>query len=283
MAKLNTLPTQELLYSAYLKIVPLRNGYDHLSTIPHRHDHHELIWITSGEGNHFINFKSYPFCAHRIYMLQKGHVHQIPSFDRSGWVILMGEHFIQHFFALHPEQEGNGLFDPFGLIPYIDLSGVLHKRFDTLFCMLSQLLEDQNAPRDVMFHLLSALLLLLNKSYVLQEGKEQLIPRDRQILLQFRKLLNEQYCRVHQVSFYTEKIGVNSKTINQVLLKLTDRSMHELIEDKLLSEAKMLLLTTGLTMKEIAFQLGFNDPAYFGRFFKRHTNMSPANYRIAHS
>ena len=59
--------------------------------------------------------------------------------------------------------------------------------------------------------------------------------------------------------------------------------MHELIEDKLLSEAKMLLLTTGLNMKQIAFQLGFSDPAYFGRFFKRHTGFSPAHYRVDHS
>lgn len=284
MAKLKSLPVQELLNTAYLKITPLRNRYDQLSAIPHRHDHYELIWVIEGHGNHYINFKPYPIIPNRIYLLQKGHVHQIPDFERTGRVILIGEHFIQHFFALHPEEEGKGLFDPFGLTPYIDLTAPIHDDVSSMFSSLDALLSKEGTVRDVVFHLLSALLLLVNENYtLLHQEKQPLLARDRQLLLKFRKLLNDYYDQEHGTTFYTRKIGIHTKTINHVLHQLTKRSMHELIEDKLLSEAKMLLLTTGLNMKQIAFQLGFSDPAYFGRFFKRHTGFSPAHYRADHS
>jgi len=283
MAKLKNLPVQEILNTAYIRIDSLRNGYDELSTIPHRHDHYELIWITDGVGEHYINFKPYPFVVNRIYMLQKGHVHLIPEFDRKGWVILIGEQFFQHFFALHPEEEGNGLFDPFNTVPYLDIPGNILESLQRSFAHLQYTLDEIEVNRDIVFHLFSAMLLRVNKAYALSVEKPTIVPRDRQLLLTFRKLLNQHYTQEHSVAFYTEKIGSNPKTINKICLKLTDRSVHELIEDKLLAETKLLLLTSSLNIKEISFQLGFNDPAYFGRFFKRHLGISPANYRLTYS
>lgn len=276
-------PIQALLQQDYLKIEKLRKDYHFLSAVPHKHDHYELIWIIEGEGEHYINFKPYPFVKNRVYLLQEGQVHLIPEFDRDGWLILISEGMARHFFSLYPEEEGVGLFDPFGETPYLNLEKELLLAFKTSFLLLQQELSRPAPDKDIIFHLLSALFLRLNRTHILHAGKEQPLVRDKQLLLMLRRLLNKHYTEEHSVSFYIEKIGMNGKSVHQICRKLTGKSIHNLIEDKLIAEAKMLLLTTGSSMKEIAFQLGFNDAAYFGRFFKRHTQMSPAAYRSQHT
>jgi|GEM_PF-556736 len=283
MARIEKFPIQTLLDHDYLKIEKLRKGYHYLSPIPHKHDHYELIWIIKGKGEHYINFKPYPFIENRVYILQEGQVHLIPEFDRDGWLILINERIIQHFFTMHPEEEGIGLFDPFGEMPYLDLAVDTMKFFQHLFLLLQNQLDQLRPDNDVIFHLLSALFLRLNRVHASHAEKEQLIPRDKELVVQLRKLLNQHYTKQHSAAFYIEEIGINSKSANQICRKLTGRSIHDLVEDKLIAEAKMLLLTTGSSIKEIAFQLGFNDAAYFGRFFKRQTRVSPASYRHNHT
>lgn len=278
MAKLKSLPIQTLLAKDFLKIEKLRTGYHHLSTVPHRHDHYELLWITAGEGSHYINFKPYPFVKNRIYLLQEGHMHLIPDFKRDGWIILISEHLIHQFFVLHPIEEGSGLFEPFASDPYLDLNDQDNVFLNNSLSLLQMELNNDQPSKDTLFHLLSVILLRINKQYLMMRGKE-VIQRDKEILTKLRKLINQYFLQEHNTGFYVRELGINVTTINMVCKKLTQRSVHELIEEKLLTEAKMLLLTTGNNMKEIAFKLGFNDPAYFGRFFKRHTNVTPSSYR----
>lgn len=283
MAKLNSLPIQTLLAKDFLRIERLRTDYHYLSTVPHRHDHYELLWITSGKGFHYINFKPYPFIQNRIYLLQEGQMHLIPEFERDGWIILISEHLIHQFFATHPTEEGSGLFDPFGTDPFLDLDNHTSLFFDNCLSLLQAELSNDYPSKNVLFHLLSIMLLKINGQHLKTYGKEPLIQREKEVLLKLRRLINQHYRKEHNTDFYVQKLGINVKTVNHICQKLVQRSVHDLIKDKLLTEAKMLLLTTGTNMKEIAFELGFSDPAYFGRFFKKLTKLTPANYRSDNS
>ena len=283
MAKLKSLPIQTLLAKDFLRIEKLRTDYHYLSTVPHRHDHYELLWITSGEGYHYINFKPYPFKKNRIYLLQEGQMHLTSEFERDGWIILISEQLMHQFFAMHPMEEGSGLFDPFGINPFIDLDSHTGLFLNNGLSLLQTELISKHLNRDVLFHLLSVMLLKINEQHSKVYGKEPIVQRDKEVLLSLRRLINQYYQSEHNTAFYVRALGINIKTVNHICQRLTQRTVHDLIKDKLLTEAKMLLLTTGVSMKEIAFELGFSDPAYFGRFFKKLTNLTPANYRFNNS
>jgi len=81
------------------------------------------------------------------------------------------------------------------------------------------------------------------------------------------------------VSEYAAKLNLTSKTLTQFIKKNTGLTPIEHINNRVLIEGKRLLMNTDLSVKEISFSLSFDDPAYFGRFFKRHEKTTPQLFR----
>lgn len=97
----------------------------------------------------------------------------------------------------------------------------------------------------------------------------------------FGRLLEKNFHHQRSVSFYADKLHVHPNYLNSVLKKFTGDSAKETINNRLLIEAKYLLHSTSLSIKEIANQTGFEDPDYFTVFFKRMEKIPPAAYRTA--
>ncbi|MDP9031670.1 MAG: helix-turn-helix domain-containing protein, partial [Pseudomonadota bacterium] len=73
--------------------------------------------------------------------------------------------------------------------------------------------------------------------------------------------------------------GVTEARLNEVCRRIADLPSKRLILERLMQEARRLLLFTGSSANEICYQLGFKDPAYFSRFFQRYAQMTPGEYR----
>lgn len=272
-----------LIQEHYLKVERLQKDYQNLSATPHRHDHYELLWFFGGEGEHFINFHSYALKKNRVYFLQPGQVHQFPEFERVGWIFLISEELMQHFFHLHPQEEGNGLFDTFGTKPFVDMDDETARFLKYITRLFLLELHKKPPSKKILFHLMASLLLQLNNNTSQNKQSESLLHPERKILIKLRALIQSHYCEAHGINFYIKTLNVPAKRLNEICRKTAGKTVHELIEDKLLTEAKMALLSTNRSMKEIAFDLGFNDPAYFGRFFRRATGLTPLTYRESHN
>jgi AraC family transcriptional activator of pobA len=79
---------------------------------------------------------------------------------------------------------------------------------------------------------------------------------------------------------YAQNIGISTAHLNALCRQLTSRSALELIQERIALEARRNLVYTAMTISTVAEALGFADPAYFTRFFKRHTGMSPKAFRL---
>lgn len=82
-----------------------------------------------------------------------------------------------------------------------------------------------------------------------------------------------------RVTFYSDKLNISSKRLNQILQEFTNKSASYFIQEHLVMEAKKRLVYTDLNINQISEDLGFEDVAYFSRFFKRWTTLSPEKYR----
>lgn len=92
--------------------------------------------------------------------------------------------------------------------------------------------------------------------------------------------LIQRHFRSHKpASFYAREIGVSPTHLNRIVRSMTGKTVHDLIVDKLVDEAKRELLFTLASMQEISYRLGFADPAYFSRFFLRHARATPKDWR----
>jgi AraC family transcriptional activator of pobA len=99
------------------------------------------------------------------------------------------------------------------------------------------------------------------------------------VIRQFIDLLDIHFSQQHSVKFYADQLSMHPNHLNALVKKHTGMSAKESIQNRILLEIKYLLHSTKLPIKEIANQMGFNDPNYFTTFFKRFENRSPVTYR----
>jgi AraC-like DNA-binding protein len=103
--------------------------------------------------------------------------------------------------------------------------------------------------------------------------------RKEEITLRFIELVSIHFKTQRELSFYAQKIHISIKYLSNCVRETTNTPPSEFISNALLDEAKALLLSTKKTISIIASELSFSDQYAFGKFFKKHTNLSPKNYR----
>ena len=91
--------------------------------------------------------------------------------------------------------------------------------------------------------------------------------------------LDEDYNKAHLVTHYARKLGVSSRSLSEINKNILGKTAKEVILERLMLEAKRYLNYSALSVKEIAYTLGYEDPSYFSKLFKQNTSQSPQDYR----
>jgi len=92
-------------------------------------------------------------------------------------------------------------------------------------------------------------------------------------------LMDEHYKTERTAAFYSDKLGLGEKRLNQILKEKMNKSLMQLLHIRLIVEAKRKLITSDQTIKEIAYELNFEDRGYFTRFFKKQTGQTPEDFK----
>jgi len=106
-------------------------------------------------------------------------------------------------------------------------------------------------------------------------------PESKSHIIHFIQLLNTHFKEQSSLQFYADKMKLTQEQLAQVCKKGIGRSPKSIMQEKLLSEAKRLLLYDGRSIKEIGYELGFSEPTNFNKFFQKYTKLSPRQYRIS--
>ncbi len=161
--------------------------------------------------------------------------------------------------------------------PYFDLSDKKAKFIKPLF---ENLIEESNKNDK-----LSEKTIIQGISYLLLQLKRlsKEIPENNEIkqktALMFSKLVSETIYENNSVNDYASKLNLTIDKLNEICKENYGKSPKSIILDKKITEAKRLLYFTDLSVKEIAFRLGFEDSSYFSRIFKQKTNFSPTEFK----
>ena len=99
------------------------------------------------------------------------------------------------------------------------------------------------------------------------------------LLARFRELVEARYREETRVAAYADSLGVTAKRLRLACLRASGAAPLRIIQDRVLVEAKRLMLYSNMTVAEIAYYLGFDDPAYFTRFFSKRCGVSPRQFR----
>ncbi|WP_266206174.1 helix-turn-helix domain-containing protein [Pontibacter kalidii] len=249
---------------------------------PHRHTYFEIIWITQGSGTHTIDFNDYAFKGPCLFLLQPSHIHQIvKDGPTKGYVLKFNESLFSVDAGIENLLLKYGIFDNINVQPVLHLNQGAVLLLDDL--MQKMLLEYKN-PSDLSTVIIASYLkIFLLQVYKLKDSHQQeLLPRPEPrylIYRTFKMLVEQQYRQHHTVQLYADELAITPRSLNEITHKYAGKTVSDLIKERLLLEAKRLLHHGQFSVKEIAAQLGFDDAAYFTRFFTKNEGMSPQSFR----
>ncbi|QHV93771.1 helix-turn-helix domain-containing protein [Spirosoma endbachense] len=243
----------------------------------HSHTFYLLMWITQGSGTHTIDFKTYDVAANQLYFLTPGQVHNWElSADIRGYNLFFEANFMRSRFGNRLHQYP--FYHSHQHQPLLNAND-RKKLIGDLFTFAYEEYEQQQANRsDVFLSYLHLLLETANRLY-----SQQWPGADTQLydhIRQYEELLEHQFITVREVSAYASQMNITPNYLNHICKKILGKTASQLVHERLIVEAQRLLTHTTQSVKEIAFRLGFDDPSYFVRFFKKQTKQTPAEFRL---
>ena len=149
----------------------------------------------------------------------------------------------------------------------------------SLTAILNVIQDEHLQDRDNLLLLRTLLKAFLLK--LMASSGQQLISPDlnEKRIYQFLLLLENHYTTEKRVDFYAEKLSLSAKRLNQILKQKLGKTINQILQERLLIEAKHLLFMGKESIQEIGYELGFQDASYFSRFFKKMTALSPEEFR----
>ena len=263
--------------------VLLQNEIDDCT--PHVHAFYEIIWFQKGEGIHTVDFTDYEVRPGCIFFLTPGQIHHFDDEKKyRGVSIKMCTDFMKD------EQNPGSLplkydiFHAFDIPPFyvIDdkVSGTLAHLVEEMECEESKSQEFGNV--DMLKALLRMFLINVLRNGRQASGKipDEIKPT-RTLFLQFRQAIERNFRKTHAVQDYADMLNVAVRTLNKCVNECSGNSPLTLINNRIILEAKRMVRYTEMMIKEIALELGFDDPSYFVKFFKRQTGYLPSEFREA--
>ncbi|MEU5696199.1 helix-turn-helix transcriptional regulator [Actinosynnema sp. NPDC020468] len=251
------------------------------ASYPHRHEFYELVCVTGGSGTHVIDFVPYEVAPVTLYFIAPG---QVQFWERraplEGHVMVFVEEFLvpqygdrvspRQSLALDPLGTGHALhLDPDQVGPVTELITAMEREYG----------RPGGADLSVLQAYLHILLVEMRRLHTDAGARRVEEDRGTALARHYLRLVSEELPHEQTVSGYASRIGVTSKHLADVVKRTTGKRPAEIIRAALTVEAKRLLTHTDLTVAQVSERLSFDNPSYFGRFFKRETGMSPGEFR----
>jgi AraC family transcriptional activator of pobA len=271
------IPSHSLSDSGTSKVVINRlsksNDYDFSE--PHRHDYYELFFFQNGGGEHEIDFKPFQIKKWSFQLVVPGQVHQMKREPgSSGFVFLFSHEAIMEskkVFEFLLEQRAYSVDER---EPCCVFSSEEADLIDLVISDAWKRKED--ISQSILKHTLVGLCLRMIEKMPEKNGQSS------SVYTQFRQLLVNNYKEVRSVSAYAEELNLTPKALNEIVKRFSGTTVSDHIYRQVILEAKRLLLL-GRSVKEAGFELQFEDPAHFSKFFKKQVGASPAEFQKVHS
>jgi AraC family transcriptional activator of pobA len=234
---------------------------------PHRHTFHELVHVTGGTGTHVVDLTRRPLRPPQLAVIAPGQVHQWADVrGLTGHVVL----FTDDFLLDHPGDRD--LLRRLSGQPCLRLDAHAGAAVARVIADLEE--EHRHGEESVLRALVHVLLVRAGRLL----GTPPPAPAGA-VAAEFARLAGRPDPGSWSVSAHARRIGVTPGHLTEAVKAATGRTAAQLLREARIREAQRFLLRTDLTVRQVATRVGFADPAYFCRFFRRETGLSPGGFR----
>lgn len=255
----------------FFEMTTIEDANEYYFKDAHRHDFYELLWFTgvTDEQLHYIDFNKCLIQNNQIFLLLPGQVHHLDQQGKQGYLMAMSKDFFERIvgsdMAWFVSYSCN-----FNLVLSHDLLPVLN----TLTDLIKREYQAERRAVIIESYLRSWFLHCI-------EAQRQLNPKPYSDLRMqtLIELIELQYRKQRSADFYARQLSVSAKRLNELTRESYGKTISQLINDRLILEAKRAIGCIDKPIKEISYELGFSEPSYFTRFFGKQTGLAPQDFR----
>ena len=250
---------------------------------PHRHNYYTVLIINKAQGQHKIDFNSYELSSKQIYFVAPGQVHQVIEEEQSfGFAMTFSNQFLIENSIQLSFIESLNLFHNYGQNPPLIPT---ENQFEAIEGFSNQIFNLFNSETNMKFLSIGAFLKLLliecNNICSINPIESDIDSSGDNLIRVFKKEVENNYKKEHSTTYYANQLHITPDHLNRTVKSKIGKTAKDYIQARIITEAKRLLYFTEFSNKEIGYELGFNEPANFSAFFKKHTQLSPSNFKNA--
>jgi len=253
----------------------------HLINKPHSHNFYLCVLFTEGTGTHEIDFNSYRITPGKVFFLKPGQTHfwkfETPP---EGIIFFHSQEFYELKFLEH-KLHTFPFFYSYQNPPVLELTPKKREQLQLSFQEAYTEYQQTNLLRELkIVNLISHIYIELTRAYTVNTNLEKLnSPHYTIILEKLETLINTHFYNEKLPKFYADKLNITTKHLNRVVNKTIHKTTSQLISERIILEAKRLIVHSKDNLANIAYTLQFSDYAYFSKFFKSKTGMTPLDFR----
>ena len=247
----------------------------------HSLDFHDILLVTKGTGCFLLDGEPNQVSPGVVLFTLPGQVREWRlEHALDGACLFFSRDLTADFFSDPRFLDGFAFFSPRRPTAALVLDPPMRRQFLARFASMKREIAGlRNDTADAMRAQLYELLVLLNRWYVGQHGLVA-TPQRGDVVERYIDQIQRAFARRHRVAEYAASLRISPGHLNALCRQTLSTSASVLIRERIALEARRLLLYSDLTATQIADRLGFDDPAYFTRFFRREVGVTPSRFRM---
>lgn len=262
------------LFISKFEDVPVPNPV----VFPHQHDHYSIIWVNSGRGKQNIDFQEINIKANSLYFISPNQLHLMDNWQSiKGYYLSFYEHCLENI--------DNTVLNELKYFEELYFNSTLHvnSEYASLLDSYFKLLHTEftlEASSNRIHYLIYLILQTIKRIAGDSRPSIRSLPKDYEILLNFLSAIEKYYQSDWTAKDYAEELMITTNRLNRVVKKHLSISTSQFIINKKIQTANKMLTFTNKSIAEIAFEVGFQDPSYFTRLYKKNTGTLPNAFRL---
>ena len=253
----------------------------------HAHDFYSVIVFARGNGSIVINNDSYVVRPQTICIVGPNQMHSFEGLeDVEGTIFFFCQDFYVEEFSIirllnlysYTSQTGSEICNP-----CVSLNDLEFNPINTVIDSIKNEYESytpSNNSEVIIRSQLNILLLKLTGLYEVKSGKSN--KNDSILIHSLSHLVDSYFIKEQQLGFYTSAFNISESQLNDICQKHFNCGLKKILQNRLMQEARKLLLSSELSVSEIAYKLNFEDNSYFNKVFKNKTGITPKRFRDIH-
>lgn len=273
MKTLTHLSLSKLENNRFIEVYKLQDAEDMVFNNYQRYNFHQVIWFTKVGNNNIysLDFEEYKIADGEIVIVYPGQIVMLDMRGKEGYLFAIDN---ENFFDINQHLQSdylNGYYSNVFVRPDTETKKVLNK--------LMVLITDESNTRNrvkLMKSYMEVFLFHLSSLFENDERSENISDRT---IVELLRLADSHFMTERDTDFYATRLGLSNKRVNEIFVKGTGKTIKQYLHERLVLEMKKEIRLGTRSLKEIAFDLGFSEPAYFTRFFKLQTGMTPSEFK----